>query len=280
MKIIPEWAGHRRGLDVSRWQGEIDFAKVHELGVFEWVAIRASVGDYYADPMFRTYYDGFRLVGWVVGAYVVIDPKNKITGQMDKFRQAVRDLKLDFIVLDVEKPWDLAVDLRNRVFWMARELKGWNVPVIIYTADWFWSAPIGGRVMPKNPPNDDLEAHEIYASGWPGLFADYGDNDEDPFDMGDGPKLPKGWAITEDPNAHQGPWRGKWAGWQVTSKGVVPGIPENTVDEDYMVEEMFQLIKPDVTPPPVEPPPSDLEDRTKALEDWVKSYDQGASNDE
>jgi len=250
MKILPEYAGNRRGLDVSRYQGDIDYTLVDSIGVFEFVAVRASVGDYYVDPKFDANYAGFRDLGWLVGPYVVIDPKKKIAGQMGKFRQAAGSKKFDFIALDVEKPWDSAVDLRNRVFWMARELRGWDVPVIIYTADWFWSQPIGGRVMPKNPPNDDLTNPEIYASGWPLWTASYGDNDEDPFDLTGQPILPKGWRESSNSNAFQGPWRGKYGVWQVTSKGVVPGITENTVDENYMTEELFQLIKPDVAPVP------------------------------
>ncbi len=254
MLIIPEWEGHRRGFDVSRWQGEIDFQKLGAVG-FEWVAIRSSVRHNYTDPMFRTYYDGFRGLDYAVGAYHVIDPKIQVAPQMDRFRLAVGELKLDFIVLDVELPYDSVVDLRNRVFWMLRELTGWNVPVIIYTADWFWSTPIGGRVMPKNPPNDNLEADEIYASGWPLWGADYEDNDADPFDFTIGvDPLPRGWQPSDDPNAHQGPYRGKWGVWQVTSKGIVPGISTNSVDENYMTEEMFQLIKPGVLEPPIPDP--------------------------
>ena len=272
MKILPPYPGHRRGLDVSRWQGEIDFALLDSIDVFEFVAIRASVGDYYIDPMFRTYYDGFRSVGWAVGAYVVIDPKNSIASQLVKFQQAVGDLKLDFIVLDVEKDWDLAVDLRNRVYWFLRALKGWDIPIIVYTADWFWSGPIGGRVMPKNPPNssDPKQDEEIVASGWPGWFASYGDNDEDPFDLAGHPIEPRGWNETDNPDAFRGTWKG-WRVWQVTSKGVVPGITTNTVDENYMTEELFQLIRP-VAPPPPPPPPIHkhrlYEERITDLEEW------------
>lgn len=61
------------GLDVSRWQGNIDFSKVKEAGV-EFVFIKVGGtnglgGDYYVDPQFKRNIEGFLEVGIPVGIY-------------------------------------------------------------------------------------------------------------------------------------------------------------------------------------------------------------------
>ena len=39
------------GIDVSRWQGEIDWGRVAAAG-YHFAVIRATVGNYYTDPRF------------------------------------------------------------------------------------------------------------------------------------------------------------------------------------------------------------------------------------
>lgn len=61
------------GLDVSRWQGDIDFEKVKNAGV-EFVFIRVGSqrgidGEYYIDPKFEQNINGFKRVGIPVGVY-------------------------------------------------------------------------------------------------------------------------------------------------------------------------------------------------------------------
>ncbi len=61
------------GIDVSRWQGDIDFEKVKEAGV-EFVFIKLGGqnginGDYYLDPKFERNIKGFKEVGIPVGLY-------------------------------------------------------------------------------------------------------------------------------------------------------------------------------------------------------------------
>mgnify|MGYP003299863906 CR=1 FL=1 len=61
------------GLDVSRWQGDIDFQQVRDAGV-EFVFIRVGSqkgidGEYYIDPKFEQNIKGFQSVGIPVGIY-------------------------------------------------------------------------------------------------------------------------------------------------------------------------------------------------------------------
>lgn len=61
------------GLDVSKWQGDIDFQKVKDAGV-EFVFIRVGSqrgigGEYFVDPKFEQNIKGFQKVGIPVGIY-------------------------------------------------------------------------------------------------------------------------------------------------------------------------------------------------------------------
>ncbi len=61
------------GIDVSRWQGDIDYNKVKKEGV-EFVFIKLGGqnkigGDYYLDPKFERNIEGFKSVGIPVGLY-------------------------------------------------------------------------------------------------------------------------------------------------------------------------------------------------------------------
>lgn len=61
------------GIDVSKWQGDIDFDKIKEAGV-EFVFIKLGGqngigGEYYIDPKFERNIEGFKNVGIPVGLY-------------------------------------------------------------------------------------------------------------------------------------------------------------------------------------------------------------------
>ena len=61
------------GIDVSKWQGNIDYEKVKEAGVeFVFIKIGGQNGigkDYYLDPKFEKNYEGFKKVGIPIGLY-------------------------------------------------------------------------------------------------------------------------------------------------------------------------------------------------------------------
>ena len=61
------------GIDVSRWQGNIDYQKVKDEGVeFVFIKLGGELGidkDYYLDPKFKENIEGFKNVGIPVGLY-------------------------------------------------------------------------------------------------------------------------------------------------------------------------------------------------------------------
>ena len=93
-----------KGIDVSEWQGDIDWQQVKDSGV-EFVIIRVGgrgteTGGLYADDMAQTYYEGATEAGLKVGAYIF--------AQSITVEEAVEEAEF---VLDAVKDWDVQMPL-------------------------------------------------------------------------------------------------------------------------------------------------------------------------
>lgn len=78
-----------KGIDVSRWQGNIDWAKVRAAGI-QFAIIKAGGSDdgFYIDRYWETNYRGAKANGIAVGAYYFVGPKcvNAAAGKADAER--------------------------------------------------------------------------------------------------------------------------------------------------------------------------------------------------
>ena len=97
-----------KGIDISHWQGQIDFKKVKESGI-DFVIIKAGGSDagFYKDKMFETNYREARTAGLSVGAYYFVGKKfyGVVSGAADaeRFYEIIKDKEFDYpIFLDVE----------------------------------------------------------------------------------------------------------------------------------------------------------------------------------
>ena len=93
-----------KGIDVSSWQGNIDWQQVKDSGV-EFVIIRVggrgtTEGNIYPDEMCQTYYEGARAAGLKVGAYFF---SQSVTEE-----EAIEEAEY---VLDVVKDWDVEMPI-------------------------------------------------------------------------------------------------------------------------------------------------------------------------
>lgn len=93
-----------KGIDVSSWQGNIDWQQVKDSGV-EFVIIRVggrgtTEGNIYPDEMCQTYYEGAKAAGLKVGAYFF---SQSITEE-----EALEEAEY---VLDVVKDWDVEMPI-------------------------------------------------------------------------------------------------------------------------------------------------------------------------
>ena len=93
-----------KGIDVSEWQGNIDWTQVKESGV-EFVIIRVGgrgteKGTLYSDDSAQAYYEGATAVGLKVGAYIF--------AQSVTVEEAIEEAEF---VLDAVKDWDIQMPL-------------------------------------------------------------------------------------------------------------------------------------------------------------------------
>ena len=186
-----------KGIDISRWQGNIDFEKVKASGI-RFVIIKAGGSDdgFYTDKRFYDNYVKATQAGLSVGAYYFVGKKCKSSADgvadAQRFHNIIKDCILDYpVYIDFEAP-----DATNKqgntdavnAFCLYMESLGYYVG--IYASD------ISGF-------KDRLYLDQL--NRFDKWVARYGSE----------PKYVKNWGI-----------------WQSSSKGNIPGIA-GYVDIDY-----------------------------------------------
>jgi GH25 family lysozyme M1 (1,4-beta-N-acetylmuramidase) len=197
------------GIDVSKWQGDVDWSEVASTSV-RYVIMRATIGNSaikarFVDPKYEEYLAGATANGLVVGAYHranVGTAENDATSEANFFVNNAQIAAGDVLpVLDIEQTHGLSVDqMRDWVReWVQRVLARTGVKPMIYTSPNFWATSMGG-------------------TPW---FADHGY----PLWIAD-------WRGNPAPEVPAGNWGGYgWTFWQWTSTGHVAGI-DTDVDRD------------------------------------------------
>lgn len=196
------------GIDVSHWQGLIDFKKVKKAG-YDFAILKAGGSDrgFYEDQTFKRNYKAAKEAGVYVGAYYFVGRNfyGAVSGVADaeRFLQIIGDCQLEYpVFLDVEttqpgrkkEATDAAI-----AFCETMEKRGYFVG--IYASD------ISG--FREKLEHDRLK---VYAH-W---VADY----NDPVVQCDDHQLR-----------------------QFTSKGIVPGISSNPTDLDYSTVDYSKIMK-------------------------------------
>lgn len=99
---------NKKGIDVSRWQGTIDFEKVASSGI-DFVMIKAGGSDagFYTDRNFLYNYDNAKSVGLPVGAYYFAGSNSYGTeagmNSAEHFLSIINGLSFEYpVVLDME----------------------------------------------------------------------------------------------------------------------------------------------------------------------------------
>lgn len=202
--------GRKLGVDVSHWQGNINFARAKEAGV-EFAFIKCSEGIRTKDAFFRRNFDGFKNQGIPVGAYHFVRSTLSVEDQFINILSMINGLHLDYgVALDVEKQVGMTpqsmtsctIGLAQRIF----DYGGYNC--IIYT-----NQDIGNTML---GPWDGWKKHPLWVAN-PGSTS---------------PAMPKHWD--------------HWKIWQyaVTDTPGYYGMTEaQALDLDYMMVD-------DAPPPP------------------------------
>jgi GH25 family lysozyme M1 (1,4-beta-N-acetylmuramidase) len=184
------------GIDVSHWQGSIDWRRVADSGR-RFVFLKATDGHAFLDPTFATNRAGARANGLLVGAYHFArpDPSKGDAAEEARWFVSQADPKPGNLlpVLDLETSEGL--DQQGVTLWArrftaeVRRLTG--VTPLVYTSPYGWMSRTG-------------DSRALARDGAPLWIAHWGV---------DAPLLPAG------------NWNGNgWRVWQHTSDGRVPGI--------------------------------------------------------
>jgi GH25 family lysozyme M1 (1,4-beta-N-acetylmuramidase) len=200
------------GIDVSNWQGRIDWARVRAAGKsFAWC--KASEGTGYADPTYAANRSHARGAGLLVGAYHFAQPSpGSGAAQADWLLEcaavAPGDLwpALDLEVSNGLSPSQMAAWVADFTSRVHAVLGVWP---FIYASPSFWSSKVGN-------------SQSAAKSGCPLWIAH--------------------WTSAPAPSVPASNWAGHgWTAWQWTSSGSVPGI-SGRVDLDRAIPSLSGLV--------------------------------------
>jgi lysozyme len=143
-----------RGVDVSYYQGQIDWGAVHAAGVGFAIA-RVSDGLSHLDPEFADNWRGIRETGLLRGAYQYFEPSDDVRAQADLVVEKVGRLESGDlpVALDVEATSGLApAALGDEIeAWLEHVAAGTGKPPLIYTLSGFWDGSVASDRFGDSP---------------------------------------------------------------------------------------------------------------------------------
>lgn len=130
------YSASSQGIDVSKFQGVIDWRKVKASGKVKFAYIKATEGTSIQDPMYKRNIDSARAAGILVGSYHLYSKKTTAYQQFGNFKKMVQKSKQDLIpVLDIEERYgrDLYIARVDKILELM-ELE-YGVKPLIYTSE-------------------------------------------------------------------------------------------------------------------------------------------------
>ena len=143
---------HTRGIDVSRFQGTINWTKVaadSNVNV-KFVYIKATEGTSMRDPNYKTNITKARKAGLLAGFYHVYSPKTTAYKQMANIRKVVKKKELDLIpVLDIEGKYSDGLYMERVDKLLELMEKEYGVKPMIYTSEHCYKQHFSGKKYAK-----------------------------------------------------------------------------------------------------------------------------------
>lgn len=144
-----------KGIDVSKYQGTIDWTRVKNDGV-KYAFVRVSDGTQYVDSMFNTNWAGSRAAGVKHGAYQFFRPGQDPIAQAEILLNAIgRKLEADDLppVIDVEaSDGQSSAVIKQKVdAWIRHVKAAIGRDPIIYTGFYFWRDTVGAPDFTSSP---------------------------------------------------------------------------------------------------------------------------------
>ncbi len=186
-------SGSARGIDVSHFQGTVDWQAVRQAGV-EFAFVKATDGLTWVDPQWATNWPAMSAAGVLRGAYHFFEPGDDAAEQADFFLQTVQPAAGDLPpALDVETVGGSSAALWEGVeTWLQIVASAVGAPPFLYLSPDFAA---------DNQAPASLAAYPLWV-------AEYGVS---------APSLPAGWS--------------DWLIWQSSETGSVAGVT-GSVDLD------------------------------------------------
>lgn len=237
------------GIDVSAWQGKIDWAKLAIQGVL-YSGIRATVGKNYSDPFFGANYDGAVANGIIPLPYYVVSFDQGADPQAENYLNTIGERKTWFDIADVELSGGTSLSQRGRVthYTISGIAQETHAQQLIYTRASWWDANMPVRFI-KN-----FNEFLLWA-------ADYGwfNDGQIPTQPTDFPRVPDIWeSVKQNDKAP--------SMIQYTDNGVLAdmsAVESDTLDFNLMGDDLYAIARlrsgipepGDPIIPPPEPPP-------------------------
>ena len=192
-----------RGIDVSKYQGDINFKKVKDAGI-EFVIIRIGYGQYESqkDPKFERNYEGFKDVNIPVGVYLY------------SYAKSTSDSKKE---AEVVLKWLNGRKLNLPVYYDIEDKSQINLGKNILTN----MCEVFCDTIEKNGYSSGIYTNKYFFT----TYLDY-------------KKLEEKYTIWVAQYNDTNTYRGKYDMWQYTSSGKVNGISGN-VDMDILYRDIF-----------------------------------------
>ena len=232
--IEPQSSEIYEGIDVSRWQGNINFEQVTNSGI-QIVYIKATEGTTYVSPTFETSYQNAKANGLKIGFYHYVTARNENEARAEAqfFASKIQGKEIDCkLAMDFEEFGNLNNNEINAIglAFIKRLQELTQKPVVVYSNSYTAITIWNGEIL-----------------NYPLWVAEYG---------------------VSKPRDN-----GKWStyvGWQYTDTGKVNGISGN-VDRDKFTKEIFinEGDKSSETLPNVEEPTEKLNTITIAKGDTL-----------
>jgi len=175
------------GVDASRYDGEVDWKKVYAAG-YRFAVIRATVGDYYTDPLFLTNWDGAKNAGMLVSAYHVVVATSYADKQIARLFSVLGSRKSDFpYIFDIERKDSSSKTVNAAVIQdCVTQLGKYDKRrPIFYTAQYYWKDYVAS--------SPDWGKYDLWVASYSSK-----------------PYLPSDWTT--------------WKFWQYSETGKVPGM--------------------------------------------------------
>ena len=203
LALSPSSSTIYQGIDVSQWQGSIDYKKVKNAGI-QIVYMKASEGTTYTDPYFTRNYENAKANGLKVGFYHYVRARNVNTArkEAEHFAKVIQGKQVDCrLAMDFESFGSLSNAQVNNISkaFLERLYQLTKKELVVY------SNTYSARTV---------FSREI-ANRYPLWVAQYGPNEP----------------------SDNGKWN-SWVGFQYTSTGRVSGINGN-VDRDRFTKDIL-----------------------------------------